>query len=99
MVLLALLIVLFCCIASTGVVGPNATAAAMAPYAQRAGSAAALLGTVQFAIGAGAGALVSTLHNGTALPMVGAIALCGVAALLCLQFLVLRPLAAPALPR
>ena len=38
----------------------------MAPYAQSAGSAAALLGTVHFAIGAGAGALVSTLHNGTA---------------------------------
>jgi DHA1 family bicyclomycin/chloramphenicol resistance-like MFS transporter len=86
-----LLIVLFCCIASTGFVGPNATAAAMAPYGNRAGSAAALLGAVQFACGAVAGALVSALHNGTALPMTSTIALCGVAAFLLLQFLALRP--------
>lgn len=87
-----LLFVLFCCIASTGFVGPNATAAAMAPYGGRAGSAAALLGAVQFACGAAAGALVGLLHNGTALPMVATIALCGVAAFLLLQFLALRPL-------
>jgi DHA1 family bicyclomycin/chloramphenicol resistance-like MFS transporter len=48
------------------------------------------LGAVQFACGAAAGALVSTLHNGTALPMTGTIALCGVAAFLLLQFLALR---------
>jgi MFS transporter, DHA1 family, multidrug resistance protein len=87
-----LLIVLFCTIASTGFVGPNATAAAMAPYARRAGSAAALLGAVQFASGAVSGALVSALHNGTALPMTGVIALCGVTAFLILQLLALRPL-------
>jgi DHA1 family bicyclomycin/chloramphenicol resistance-like MFS transporter len=75
-----LLVVLFCCIASTGFVGPNATAAAMAPYGERAGSAAALLGTVQFACGAAAGALVGILHNGTARPMTGVIALCAVGA-------------------
>jgi DHA1 family bicyclomycin/chloramphenicol resistance-like MFS transporter len=86
----ALLIVLFCCIASTGLVGPNATAAAMAPYAQRAGSAAALLGAIQFVLGAAAGSLVGLLHNGTALPMTGVIALCGVGAFLMLQFLALR---------
>jgi DHA1 family bicyclomycin/chloramphenicol resistance-like MFS transporter len=87
-----LLIVLFCTIASTGFVGPNATAAAMAPYARRAGSAAALLGAVQFACGALSGALVSALHNGTALPMTGVIALCGVTAFLILQLLAPRPL-------
>src|SRR5690606_12092971 len=53
-----MLVVLFFCIASTGLVGPNATAAAMAPYPQRAGSAAALLGAIQFVLGALAGALV-----------------------------------------
>jgi DHA1 family bicyclomycin/chloramphenicol resistance-like MFS transporter len=87
-----MLALLFCCIASTGLVQPNATAAAMAPYGRRAGSAAALLGAVQFAIGAGAGALVGALHNGTALPMVGTIAACGAAAFLILQLLALRPL-------
>ena len=77
-------------IASTGLVGPNATAAAMAPYAKRAGSAAALLGAIQFIFGAVAGALVSALHNGTALPMTGVIALCGVSAYLVLQLLAMR---------
>jgi DHA1 family bicyclomycin/chloramphenicol resistance-like MFS transporter len=86
----ALLIVLFCSIASTGLVGPNATAAAMAPYAQRAGSAAALLGAIQFVLGAGAGSLVGLLHNGTALPMAGVIALCAGGAFLILQLLALR---------
>ncbi|MBX3016058.1 MAG: Bcr/CflA family multidrug efflux MFS transporter [Caldilineaceae bacterium] len=85
-----MLALIFCCIASTGFVGPNATAAAMAPYGSRAGSASALLGAVQFAIGASAGALISALHNGTALPMSGTIALCGVGAFLVLQGLALR---------
>ena len=85
-----MLIILFCCIASTGLVGPNATAAAMNPYPQRAGSAAALLGAIQFVLGAGAGSLVGLLHNGTALPMAGVIALCAVGAFLMLQYLALR---------
>ena len=87
-----LLVLLFLCIASTGLVGPNATAAAMAPYARQAGSASALLGALQFAMGALAGALVGLLFNGTALPMTAVIALCGVAAFVTLQLLVLRPL-------
>jgi DHA1 family bicyclomycin/chloramphenicol resistance-like MFS transporter len=91
-----ILIVLFCCIASTGLVGPNATAAAMAPYAQRAGSAAALLGAIQFVCGAVAGSLVGLLHNGTAMPMAGVIALCAVSAFLVLQFLALRATPQPA---
>jgi MFS transporter, DHA1 family, multidrug resistance protein len=93
-----LLVVLFFTIASTGFVGPNSTAAAMAPYAARAGSAAALLGSVQFACGAAAGSLVGALHNGTALPMTATIALCGVSAFLILQFLALRR-PAPTPPR
>lgn len=87
-----MLALLFCCVASMGLVLPNATAAAMSAYGRQAGSASALFGAVQFAVGAGAGAVVSLLHNNTALPMVGTIAFCGVAALLCLQLLALRPL-------
>ena len=82
---------LFCTVASTGFVQPNAMAAAMAPFGDRAGSAAALLGVIQFAVAAAAGGLVSGLHNGTALPMAGTVALCGVAAFLSLQLLALRP--------
>jgi DHA1 family bicyclomycin/chloramphenicol resistance-like MFS transporter len=91
-----LLVALFFCIASTGLVGPNATAGAMAPYAHQAGSASALLGAVQFGLGAAASTLVGLLFNGTALPMAAVIALCGVGAFLALEFLVLRPQRVPA---
>jgi DHA1 family bicyclomycin/chloramphenicol resistance-like MFS transporter len=87
-----LLVLLFFCIASTGLVGPNAIAGAMAPYAQRAGSASAMLGAIQFGLGAAAGALVGLFFNGTALPMAAVIALCGVGAFVALQVLVMRPL-------
>jgi DHA1 family bicyclomycin/chloramphenicol resistance-like MFS transporter len=87
-----MLVLLFCCIASMGLVLPNATAMAMAPFGKQAGSASALLGALQFAIGAAAGALVGALDNGTALPMVGIIACCGVAAYLVLHWMTLRPL-------
>lgn len=92
-----MLVLLFVTIASTGMVGPNATALAMAPYGRRAGSASALLGATQFAAGALAGALVGLLANGTALPMVGVIALCGVGAWLLLRLLALRKGSTPRL--
>jgi MFS transporter, DHA1 family, multidrug resistance protein len=76
-----LLAPLFVCIASGGLVGPNATAAALAPHGRIAGSASALLGALQFAVGAASGALVGLLHNGSALPMAGVVALCCIAAL------------------
>lgn len=85
-----MLILLFVTIASTGMVGPNAMALALAPYGRHAGSASALLGATQFAAGALAGALVGVLANGTALPMTGVIALCGVGAWLFLHRLALR---------
>jgi DHA1 family bicyclomycin/chloramphenicol resistance-like MFS transporter len=87
-----MLVLLFFCIASTGLVGPNATAGAMAPYARQAGSASAMLGAIQFGFGAAAGALVGLLFNGTALPMAATIALCGVGAFVALELLVMRPL-------
>lgn len=92
-----MLALLFVTIASTGMVGPNATALAMAPYGRRAGSASALLGATQFTAGALAGALVGVFANGTALPMVGVIALCGVGAWLLLRLLALRKGSVPRL--
>lgn len=92
-----LLALLFVTIASTGLVGPNAMALALAPYGRRAGSAAALLGATQFAAGALAGALVGVLANGTALPMAGVIALCGAGAWFSLHFLALRKGSSPGL--
>jgi DHA1 family bicyclomycin/chloramphenicol resistance-like MFS transporter len=91
--LAGLLVPLFVFVASVGLVGPNTAAAAMAPYGRVAGSASALMGVLQFVVGAGAGALVGLLSNGTALPMAGVIAACGVAALLTFQALAFRPLA------
>lgn len=87
-----MLFVLFFCIASTGLIGPNTTAGAMAPYARQAGSASAMLGAIQFGLGATASALVGLLFNGTAVPMAATIALCGVGSFIVLQLLVLRPL-------
>jgi DHA1 family bicyclomycin/chloramphenicol resistance-like MFS transporter len=80
--LAGLLVPLFVCIAGVGLVGPNTTAAAMAPYGQVAGSASALLGTLQFVVGALAGMLVGAFYNATALPMAGVIAACGMLALI-----------------
>jgi len=74
------LVPLFCFIACHGFVMPSTTALAMAPHGQVAGSASALLGTVQFVLGATAGTLVGAFGNGTAVPLAAVIAGCGVAA-------------------
>lgn len=78
----ALLLPLFVCVASGGLVGPNTTAAALVPHGKAAGSASALLGALSFLIGTGATALVAALQNGTPLPMAGVMAGCIIAALL-----------------
>jgi MFS transporter, DHA1 family, multidrug resistance protein len=82
---------LFVCVAGQGLIGPNTAAAAMAPHGKTAGSASALLGTLQFSLGAVAGTLVGVLHNGTALPMAAVIAVSGIAALLVFHSLAARP--------
>ena len=75
-----ILVPLFCFISCHGFIMPNTTALAMAPHGTIAGSASALLGTLQFVLGATAGALVSVFGNGTAVPLAAVIAGCGVAA-------------------
>jgi MFS transporter, DHA1 family, multidrug resistance protein len=76
-----LLLPLFVYISSLGFVLPNVIAAALAPQGRSAGSASALLGTVQFGGGAVIGMLLGLLGNGTAVPMAGLIAACGLSAL------------------
>jgi MFS transporter, DHA1 family, multidrug resistance protein len=73
---------IFVCLATLGLVLPNATAAAMAPFPHQAGVASALLGMLQFAVGAATGALVGVFHDGTGMPMAVTIAACSVASLL-----------------
>jgi DHA1 family bicyclomycin/chloramphenicol resistance-like MFS transporter len=69
---------IFVCLCTTGLLYPNVTALAMAPFNKTAGSASALLGTIQYTLGATAGALVGIFHNGTALPMTASMAASGV---------------------
>jgi MFS transporter, DHA1 family, multidrug resistance protein len=71
-----ILVPLFVFICCCGFSFPTATALAMAPHKQIAGSASALLGCLQFSISGIAGLSVSALHNNTALPMVVVIAIC-----------------------
>ncbi len=61
------------------IVMPNAAAIVMEPFGDVAGSASALLGTLQFGVGAATGALVGIFHNGTAMPMAFGIAGCALA--------------------
>ncbi|WP_439881817.1 multidrug effflux MFS transporter [Pontibacter sp. MBLB2868] len=68
------LMLIFCYLFSLGFISPNASALALAPFARNAGSASALMGSAQMAMGAVASALVSTFHNGTSLPMTSVMA-------------------------
>ena len=77
-----ILVPLFCFIACHGFTMPNTTALAMSPYGAVAGSASALMGTLQFLLGAASGSLVSAFGNGTAVPFAAVIAGCGLAAFL-----------------
>ena len=78
---IGILLPLFLFIACHGFTFPNTTALAMAPHGRVAGSASALLGTLQFLLGATAGTLVGALGNGTPVPFAGIIACCAVGAL------------------
>jgi DHA1 family bicyclomycin/chloramphenicol resistance-like MFS transporter len=57
----------------TGFLNPTAMVGALTHHGAHAGSASALLGTMQFFIGASSGFLVGYLTDGTALPMAGLI--------------------------
>lgn len=72
---------LFVFIASMGIVLPNAGASALSGESRRAGMAAALMGTLQFAAGAASSGLLSLMQAGTALPMAALVAACGLLAL------------------
>jgi MFS transporter, DHA1 family, multidrug resistance protein len=79
---------LFVCVSSLGLIFPNTTAMAMAPFGTQAGLAAAAMGTLQFSAAAVGGAAVGHLHNGTALPMAAVISVCALMAAAQLRLLV-----------
>lgn len=63
----------------TGFIGPTATVGALSRHAAHAGSASAILGTLQFLIGSSSAFLLAWLADGTPLPMAGLMALGAVA--------------------
>jgi DHA1 family bicyclomycin/chloramphenicol resistance-like MFS transporter len=88
--LAAMLVLNFIFVAAMGFIFPNTTALAMAPFSKQAGAASALMGSLQFVVAALASSVVSALHNGTALPMTGTMATCGLTAFLILRLAVKR---------
>ena len=88
--LAAMLILNFIFVAAMGFIFPNTTALAMAPFSKQAGAASALMGSLQFVVAALASSVVSALHNGTAVPMTGTMAACGLTAFLILRLAVKR---------
>ncbi|MEV6797394.1 multidrug effflux MFS transporter [Micromonospora rifamycinica] len=85
----ALLVALWAVLASAGLAMPNAPALALSRHGEAAGTASALLGAVQFGVGAVAAPMVGVLGNGAvamALVVTG-----GMVASLAVLFLVVRP--------
>ncbi len=60
---------IFFCMSSQGFSMPNAMVGALSRHAAHAGSASALMGTLQFGLAAFSGAAVGLLADGTVRPM------------------------------
>lgn len=83
---------LFLYIASLGMIFPNSTAGALSKQGAMAGTASALLGSMQYALAAVSSTLVSSLNNGTTFPVTALIGGCGLLAFLTFTFLIARKL-------
>lgn len=81
-----LLIGFFGFLSCQGFVGPNTAAIALAQQGKQAGTAAALMGTLQFGVGIFSSVVIGWWHDGTALPLTTVMALCGVTALLLYRY-------------
>ncbi|SNR58415.1 multidrug effflux MFS transporter [Hymenobacter mucosus] len=75
---IVMLFLFLCCM---GLANPNAAALSIAPFSKNAGSAAALMGATQMAVGALASLGVSLFNTNTAVPMVAIMATSAVLAL------------------
>jgi DHA1 family bicyclomycin/chloramphenicol resistance-like MFS transporter len=92
----AVLVPLFVVVSSVGIVMPNSTALALTDHPDTAGSASALLGMLQFVIGALVAPLVGVAGKHTAVPMAVMIALLSVGALMAMGALTRRRASVPA---
>jgi DHA1 family bicyclomycin/chloramphenicol resistance-like MFS transporter len=93
-VLMVLLFLGFTCL---GLVIPATVVLALEEHGPIAGTASALMGTLQMVSGAAVVAVVSAVFDGTALPMVSAIAACSVGALVLARVTLRVRVPAPAL--
>lgn len=84
----AILLPMFGYMVATGMVMPNAIGGALAPYPKMAGAASALLGFVQMSLAALVGIAVGHSYDRSVMPMVLAVALCGLAVLVAYLWLV-----------
>jgi DHA1 family bicyclomycin/chloramphenicol resistance-like MFS transporter len=96
--LAGILVPLFLILTAVGFRGPNATALALSRHGEAAGTAASLLGAVQFGVGGLAAPLVGLLGN-DAVAMAAVIAMASTGALAALLVLVRRPSVEGAEPR
>ena len=83
-----IMICLFIYVASLGFIAPNSSASALATHGQRAGTASALMGALQFGLATLTGIGISQLHDGSARPLALLLALCGIGAWLLHRWLV-----------
>ena len=90
--LFVMVALIFLFLGSQGFVFPNTSALALAPFNKLAGSASALLGSLQMACGALSSGLVSYFHNGSTVPMAGVMAGCASLSMLILSLNSLRPI-------
>lgn len=72
---------------SLGLLVPNTTAMALAPFKATAGSASALIGFIQMVFGASLSGIVSFMHNETILPMILGMAFSGCGAFIVILML------------
>ncbi|MCF2520854.1 multidrug effflux MFS transporter [Dyadobacter sp. CY351] len=83
--LYSLIGMMFVFLTGQGLTSPNSSALSLAPFRKHTGSASALMGSWRMGAGAIISAIVSILHNNTALPMVGMMAACSLGGLVILH--------------
>lgn len=81
----SILIPLFALITSIGFIMPNSAALSLSQQGHRAGTASAMLGTVQWSVAFFSSFLVSHFHNNTPIPMTSVIFTCTLLSFLSLQ--------------
>ena len=79
------IILIFAFLSGVGITYPNTTALSLAPFSKNAGTAAALMGAFQMAIGSFASIVVSLFNARTAVPMAGVMLTAAAVALIILM--------------